>query len=406
MRKLIITLLVIAAIVAAGVIYVLATIPSSSAGVKFPLDDNGRAMIAHVPDSAEAFALIPAAAALDAKMRANPVTRGAIESWNREQRLPRPWMLGSADLLAWRTGEGKTRYYVRLDPLRAMLVRAYAMVSGDSGNAIFIDAPAEQTIDPAERDRILALSDKLPSGDAFVVQRRSSRGAFPPIARPAASSIRITAEEIDITSRAETSGTTGAPLVAHFPQRALLTTAFSSAPRIAGDLNRLFGADIAKLFEAGGEIAVYDVELGKLLPRPLCVFAVPDDAPRQEAVQRIQSLTQSGESLGIHAEVQRLNGRILLSFDRSLAMYLKDAPAESRWPSARWAAHADPARFAPILDDLSNNLGLRIATPRIFRSARDVDRWIAALQQARSIDAVDSDDGIAEELRVVIRSPS
>lgn len=403
MRKLLFILLFIAAIVGGVAIYLVATTPSSGRGLKFPLDANSRAMLANVPDSAEAFALIPSAAALEGKLRANAVTRNAIESWASKQQLPQPWMLGDADLLAWRTSDGRTRYYVRLDPLRALLVRAYVMIHGDIGNTIVINAPAEQPINPAERDAILALTDKLPPGDALVVERRSSRGAYPPIARPAVSSVRVTPAEIDVVSRAASTDPASGPLVAHFPAHAMITSSFATPPRIVGDLNRLFGADVGKLFDTGGEIAVYDIQTGKLLPRPLAVFVVPDDAPRQEALEHLQSLLQQGEALGIRPQTGRYAGRLLLSFDDSLRSYINDAPAESRWPSARWAVRLDPSRFGPVASNLSNDIGLRIATPRVFRSARDADRWISALQQAKSIDAVDSTTGSEEELRVAIR---
>ena len=63
---------------------------------------------------------------------------------------------------------------------------------------------------------------------------------------------------------------------------------------------------------------------------------------------------------------------------------------------------ADPKRLVPILSRLGDSVGLRIAAPRFYRSARDLGRWIEALQEATSIEAADSDDGDAEELKVRI----
>ena len=402
MRKLLITGLILAAIVAGAAFYLIATTPSGG-GIAFPLDAKCRAMIAHVPESAEAFALVPGAAALDAKLRANPVTRNALESWTAKQQLPRPWMIGDADLLAWRNGEGRTRYYLRLDPLRALLVRAYVMIRGDIGNTIVINAPAEEPINAADRDAIIALAGKLPAGDALVVQRVSSRGAYPPIARPAVSSVRVAPNEIDVVSRAASTDPASGPLAAHFDDHALLSTSFSSPPRLVHDLDRLVGGDVAALFDNGGEIAIYDIETGKLLPRPICVFVLPDDAQRAAALDRLQSMLQAGSALGVRPRVQRYAGRLLLSFDDSVSTYINDAPREAGWPSARWAVRLDPSRLGPIASKLSSDIGLRIAAPRVFRSARDADRWIAALQQAKSIDAIDATDGAAEELRVAIK---
>src|SRR5207245_5499504 len=137
-----------------------------------------RDLIASVPESAESFALIPTAAALDSKLRANAVTAGAVENWEKLHSLPSPWMIGGADLLAWRDAS-TTRYLIRLDPFRAFVVRTYMMLGGDIGDTLLINAPAAQPMNSADRAQILALSEKLPPGAAFVVQRRGSRGAFP-----------------------------------------------------------------------------------------------------------------------------------------------------------------------------------------------------------------------------------
>src|SRR5204863_5608628 len=110
MRKLFIAILAFVAVAAAIAIYFVATTPSRGAGVRFPLTDAQRALVAQVPDSAEAFALVPAAAVLEGKLRANPITRDAVESWEEKHSLPARWMLGGADLLIWRDAGGATRY--------------------------------------------------------------------------------------------------------------------------------------------------------------------------------------------------------------------------------------------------------------------------------------------------------
>ena len=43
------------------------------------------------------------------------------------------------------------------------------------------------------------------------------------------------------------------------------------------DLNRVMGAKVAPLLRNGGALALYDVEVGKLMPRPIGVVAVPAD---------------------------------------------------------------------------------------------------------------------------------
>src|SRR5258708_38196723 len=130
MRKWIITLLVIAAVIGAVMFYFIATTPTTSAGIHFPLSAADRALIATVPAEADSFALIPTAAALDGKLHANPVTRPPLEDWASHQLLPSPWMVARADLLAWRQGQ-QPRYFARPDPFRALAVRLYLMFRGD-----------------------------------------------------------------------------------------------------------------------------------------------------------------------------------------------------------------------------------------------------------------------------------
>src|SRR3954469_6277597 len=405
MRKLTIVAVVVLALIAAVIIYLLATTPKTSAGIRFPLTGAQRDLVASVPESAESFALIPTAAALDSKLRANAVTAGAVENWEKLHSLPSPWMVGGADLLAWRDAS-TTRYLIRLDPIRAFVVRTYMMLGGDIGDTLLINAPSSQPINAADLAQILSLSAKLPAGDAFVVQRRGSRGAFPPIARPAVTSLSVTPDEILFTSRAQRDPTEPIPVQStqpvQFPRNALITGTFATMPRVIEDLNRVFGTRVSSLVENGGTIAVYDIDTHKFLPRPMGVIAVPDDPPRRAAFEEFVSKVRQGESLGIHIATAEHGGSLLLSFDDSITPYVNDAIEPGRWPAGKWAIRADPRRLVPILSRLGDSIGLRIAAPRFYRSARDLDRWIDVLQGAAVLEAADSDDGSAEELKVRI----
>ena len=358
MRKLTIIGAAVLAFVAAVIIYLVATTPKTSAGIRFPLNGAQRDLVASVPESAESFALIPAAAALDSKMRANAVMSQAVDQWEKVHSLPSPWMAGGADLLAWRDAS-TTRYLIRLDPVRA-----------------------------------------------FVVQRRGSRGAFPPIARPAVTSLSVTPDDILFTSRAQRDATE--PIAAQsnqpaqFAHNPLITATFTTMPRVVEDLNRVFGTRVSSLLENGGTIAVYDIDTHKFLPRPMGVISVPDDPPRRAAFEDFVAKVKQGESLGIHIQTAEHAGSLLLSFDDSITPYINDAVEPGRWPAGKWAIRADPRRLVPILSRLGDSIGLRIAAPRFYRSARDLDHWIDALQGATILEAAASEDGSAEELKVRI----
>jgi hypothetical protein len=405
MRKLTIIIAVVLATIAAVFIYLVATTPKTSAGIRFPLTGAQRDLIASVPESAESFALIPTAAAIDSKLRANAVMSDAVDQWEKSHSLPSPWMVGGADLLAWRDAS-TTRYLIRLDPIRAFVVRTYMMLGGDIGETLLINAPAAQAINSGDLAQILSLAAKLPPGDAFVVQRRGSRGAFPPIARPAVTSLSVTPDDIVFTSRAQRDA--AEPIAAQsaqpakFAHNALITATFTTMPRVVEDLNRVFGTRVSSLIENGGTIAVYDIDTHKFLPRPMGVISVPDDPPRRAAFEEFVAKVKQGESLGIHIETAERGGSLLLSFDDSITPYSNDAIEPGRWPAGKWAVRADPRRLVPILSRLGDSIGLRIAAPHFYRSARDLGHWIDALQGATVLEAADSEDASAEELKVRI----
>src|ERR1043166_8737532 len=131
-RTFLVVLLVVLVVIGAVVVYLIVSTPKESAGLRLPLAPAQRALIATVPASAESFALIPNAAALEAKLRANPVTREAVDDYRQRSTLPSPWMLGGADMVAWRSGKATT-YFVRLDAVRSRLAPIYLMAAGDAG---------------------------------------------------------------------------------------------------------------------------------------------------------------------------------------------------------------------------------------------------------------------------------
>jgi hypothetical protein len=385
-RKILILLVVlIAVLIAIGALLVF-TVPSRSADV--------HALIAEVPASAEAFAIIPRAAAFDAKLQANPVTRSAIAKWSASHPLPSPWMVGNADLVAWRSGD-QIHYLVRTDTFRAFLIRMF-------GSKVLINVTGEPPMDSAAASQIIALASRLPPGDALVVQRQEARGAYPPMARPAVTSIQVTGSEIAMTSVAAgvppAAGPARAPAPTQkFPRSAILSAAFAQPPRVINDLNRIFGGRVSSLFDDGGMVCIYNVDTRKLIPRPLGVIVLPDDEARRAIVDSFRK----AEAIGIRARTAEVGGNIALAFDDSIDQYQKDAFDDA--PAAnQWAMRIDPQRLVPILNDLGQNVGLRIVAPRLFRSARDLQQWIGGLEQAKTIDATDSADSKWETLHVRI----
>lgn len=416
MRTFIIVVVVLLLIAGGSVAYIVGTTPRESAGGRFPLPAARRELLSNVSASADGFVFIPTAAAAEAKLRSNRVTRAAIEKWTSSQRMPRPWMVGRADLVIWKSGK-RTSYALRLDPLRALIVRAYMALAADrdvrsNGGVMRINAAGEERIDAAELDRLLAAAAALPAGDAIAVQRENGRGAFPPIGRPAVTSARVTPAGIAIVSRSPRPSRRAVPSVAiqsGFPRASMLTAAFSAPPRIIEEMNRLVATQASVLLRDGGAIALYDVDTNKLLPRPREVIVLPATPERRAALQDfLEHVAPNAvqQALGFRIETADAGTRLLVAFDRdSIDRYRADTLDPPLLPATEWWIRIDPKRAVPMLQQIAGNPGLRYAAPRIFRSARDLRDWIEHLQAATSIEAADSVTADAEELRVMVSTP-
>jgi hypothetical protein len=407
MRKLILLLIVLLALVGAVAVYLVVTTPKSADQIRFPLSEPHRKLLAHVPAGADSFALIPSAALLHGKLLANPVTREPILQWTHEHELPQPWMLGGADLAVWKRGK-TTSYALRLDSFRAMVVRTWLLMSSNAdarweGTTLIMHDPAPTSVPsatPSDLDELLRLANGLPVGDVFVVQRQSGRGAFPPIGRPAVTSESVTPAEVLLVSRAATTDTTEQREIRpRFPEGAMLAASFATPPRVLGDLNRLLGAKIDALVDEGGSVALYDVDGGTFLPRPKGVLVIPADERAREQLKTVERVA------ALVGETRDTGDQILISFDRtSMSLYIEDEMLPASWPSTRWSLRIDPKRLIPVLRRAGDSPGLRFAAPRLHRAARDLRRWMDALSEADSVEAAASVVGGVEELRVRVAS--
>lgn len=402
MRTIVIIVLVLGALLGGAVIYLAATTPDEPVPLRFPLPAEQRALLDHVPSTAEAFALIPSAAAVHARLLANGVTQEAIAEWSEEHEFPSPWMLGRADVVVWKE-DRTTAFAVRLDGVRALLVHAWLLVASNAnarwdGSTLLLHASGA-VARSNDLDSLLLLTAGLPDANALVVQREGGRGAFPPLERPAVSSIALDAKRITLVSRARTGDP--APAAAarpgRFPADAMLAASFTAAPRILGDLDRLVGIDLDGMLESGGSAVIYDVDGGTFLPRPRGVLTFPSTEETRRRLGDLDSV------IALVGETRDAGSEIIVALDRqSMRRYLAARFVDGQWPVNQWALRIDPARLVPVLQDVGDNIGLRIATPRTYRAVRDLRRWIGALEKASSIEAGASASGGIEELRVEI----
>ncbi len=412
MRKftiVILTLIVAVAVaLAAVVIYLSTAVPAASGGVHFPLTPAQLDLLAAVPANAETFALIPAASAVRARLIANPLTRDPILEWIDKPQVPRPWMIGDADLVMWRAAK-RTSYAIHLDPLRAGIVRVYLMLGSGldarvSAGTLLINPAAGEPLGASRLDRILAVANGLPSADAVVVQQGPESNGFPPMPRPVVTTVQIGAEDLNLTSlsaRVESPDRgpqTSEPQPAvrpRFPEGALLAATFRHPPRFVSDLDRLLMSKVSRLLDDGGTIVLYDVNAGTLMPRPDGLIVANATEQNEEVISRIEPAVR------LFGEIRRKGSELLVSFDNeSMGRYSAEAFANASWLSNDWSVRLDPQRAAPILKRLGDNTGLRLIAPRLYRSARDLRRWIDWLSSARSLEAAHSVNAATEELRV------
>ena len=413
MRTFVIILCVVLAAIAAVVLYLVFTTPHDAPPLRAPLSASQQELIGRVPADAEAYALIAAPAVVLGKLEANPITRDAIDQWTTEHALPPKAMLGAADAVVWKSGKA-TSYAVRFDPIRAFIVRLWTMSSSVEsqwdGRTLIIGPQSSAPLSPPAE---ILMAAGLPPGEVLVVQRKEFRGAFPPIPRPAITSVKIDVGQIDMTSRAPGGEDTSATLSAGAARSAggdagaphllstsaMLSAAFSDPPKVLGDIDRLVAADIDNLVGDGASLALYKVDTGTLLPRPFLTIVVPADERHRETLAEYQKVI---EMVGQTAE---RNGELVVAFDRnSVAQYLEDKKAPMPWPANKWSLRMDPERLIPVLRKVGDNPALRFATPRIHRGARDLRRWMGALENARTIEAAASTGGGFEELRVRVAS--
>jgi hypothetical protein len=402
MKKALITLLVVVAVLALVWFYLVSSTPTKSAGVAFPLSASQRALLAQVPATADAFVLVPGAGAVEAKLQANPVAADLLAKASQRQQWPRPWMLGGADIVAWTAGK-QTTYLVHLDPFRAAIARAWLLANGDE--RFLINAGSPEPIVRADLDQILNLTNGMAPGDALLVQRSSGRGAFPPIPRPAVSTVVVEPAQIVITSRAAADpgqAVSAQPLPVKFPKTAILSATFAQPPR-ALDLARVMRKQTSTLLQDGGTLAIYDIDTGTLLPKPKEVIAVPATDPRRAALgQIVGAIGKTGQEL-TGLQTTDANGELVVSFDaKSRDHYLKDGFDPAPWPANVWAARIDTARMIPLLNEMDGNAALRIVAPRLYRSIRDLRHWIGSLDKASAIEAAESNVGGIDELKVRI----
>lgn len=435
MKRPLIIIGITTATIAAMVVYLYATVPTVVTPVAAPFGSAAAELLAQVPPSATDIAYARRASAIYQKALADPIAGPPFREWSDRAGLTHlPMLLGSADAVLWRAADGGFGFAARPDPLRRSLLHLYLFVSGRDdlsmeNGALVMNAGEAGASAAPDASELESLATGLPPADLIVLQRKESRGAFPPIGRPAVTSIRLTGGTILLDSRSRPDGgeaAVQAELPFAPPPGAMLSMAMAKPPRLAGELNRLFATRVTPLLDEGGMLVVYDVDARSLLPRPMGVVVVrADDGHRAALSAFVASLAsmagsapnvskrmvgmveiETREAYGMRIETAETRSELLLSFDRnSIDRYLA-APARGAadTTAAVWTARVIPSLAVPIIGRLSHSPGFRILAPKLYRAASDLEKWMMALEGASSVEVRKDLAGGQERLRVTIKA--
>ncbi len=432
------TLLVVgitAAAIALVGIYLVATVPTTVTPVAAPFGGAATALLAQVPAGATDIAYARRASALYRKALADSIAGPPLRQWSDRAGLTHlPLLLGSADAVLWRFADGGFGFAARPDSMRRMLLHLYLSVSGrddlsmENGALVMNAGETGASATPVVSE-LESLAAGLPPADLLVLQREGSRGAFPPIGRPAMTAIRLTGGSILLDSRSRAgSGEPDVQAALPFapPAGAMLSIAMARPPRLAGELNRLFAPRVTPLLDQGGMLVVYDVDARSLVPRPVGLVVLrADDTHRAALSAFVGSLAsmagsaaaiskrrvgtvevETRDAYGMRVETAETRSELLLSFDRSSIDRYLAAPARRAvdLTSAVWAAEVIPSIAAPVVGRLSLSPGFRILAPKLYRAASDLQRWMMALQGASGVEVRKDLTGGQQRLRVTIKA--
>lgn len=411
MPKSLIFLILLLVVVAAPVVFLVATTPFGLESVELGRLADAQRLLSLVPGDAQDVAILPRAGAAIRAIQNHPVLRNAPEDDALASPFL-PFLLGRSDVVLWRA-ENSRGAVARLDPVRAVLLRVYASTSGDRLNissawgASVVSSGTPSSPDASSRSQWLALAPSL-RGHVFVIAAESSRAGFPPLARPALTALTFDGASIRTTSRAAHAKDVAVRDLsgARFPSSALIAAAVTECPRALKTIGKLFPFDICRLFANGGVIAIYDVDTRKLIPRLHGVIAVPAASAPSGLFDAALALEEHRNVGGVDIvrkrmpgatfEVARRGDEVLIGLDKSsLEKYLGDnlmtpPPASAR---AGWVVRVRPDELSRVLGALHERKELSLLAPDVERTVRDLRDSTSLFAGASSAVAVRTEDG-------------
>lgn len=375
------------------------------------------AMIEAAPDGAEHVVAIPTFA--PTWRRFAPLIEPMIKSRaDRRSLAAASWLVGRGPVVIW-TSEGGWGASARPDALHRFLIRAASPFVSTPISVEEEGARFGQEASPAVRPLDPRLAEGL-AGHLFVLH--GEKGSYPPMPRPALTAVRFGEGALQIATRGRRDpGAIESVRLGNrtLPGNALLAARFAEPPRAVLAMENIAPIRFERFLREGAMVALYGVEDGGLVPRPLIAFSVPADEARYEqmvaAVDRAMAKGAVGlllgpqpervrtiagveithrEGLGLTLEYALRNGELLFAFDdRSLEELLRGRPVAAGNGRASWGLRASPRDLLPVLDELGSSRGLRLLARGLSNTSRELARALRALPPTEELAAELREEG-------------
>ncbi len=437
MQKLLLILVILFLLFATGVL-ILALPLFSTPELTSWGNPGDRSLLQRVPDDAEEIVFVPRFATFFWAAQKNAVVARALAALPQDQMRYAPWLLGNADVVAWRRDK-RWSFVARPDALHRGLISA----AGASQRGLVMDGEFVSSgemvprTDRPDQPFDAALIDSA-KGQFFVWQSEDSSWSFPPIARPAFSAGIVKSDSLEISSRSGHEAGQGpgaggqltqSPALS-IPTSAMISAVVSEVPEILSAADRLFPVNLERLFSEGGGLVLYDLEADGVVPRPRGVLVVPaSDANRQiinglfesvpdEMIARILGSDASErmagslrvrrrELAGVTAESTEDANQILLAFDNtSLDLFLASPRGPATLVSGEvWRCRIEPNSFLPVVKELRDNKLLKLAARDTYRKVDRFYQSVKLFADAESLELSLRTATYGQQLQTLVRIP-
>ena len=380
-------------------------------------------------DSSRVIIAVPSFGPLFRVVDGHPLTERVVAQRSDRGRIQLLALLAGNNPVVIALAKDDPQFITRAGTIRRFVLATVASFAGlnhtSDGSLLVLgntSLPERPATVPAQR-----ISAGL-RGEAFLVQHEG-KDRFPPVGRPSVTAVSVRGDEIALLARgrigqsAMLSSSAGA---FEAPRDAMFSIVFWQPHDALEDLDRFLPLNLHDLARRGTMLSIYDVEGGRLLPRPRGLIVVPETQESTEAVGALfntAAFRELGDTpvtsrevggvkidrarrLGAEIEVARVGGKLLIGLDgTSIEKYLSAQRFTlSSGGAIAWSAVASASRLRPVLDDLKDEKSLKFLAPRMHRSVRQMASFVQLLPPEAEVTANKRVTPSAEEVEVILKT--